>query len=232
MNAKVKQKFRKLRIGSPSRREALPEHSGRSDKEAVPNISAPSSLITDPLDRATASSWGSPADVVSSAIWSRAVQEVEQTAIWSKYCEIIRREQLSSISVNPNQHMQQVSAQQISEISQLVTKLHVDKRNTQNQSLRSFIEKSMAFVVAIKDAGSAVAALNPYASLGWSVLQLLLSAATASHAVQTECYEALPQTPIGPPAINRLSKSTPGTKPSESHWWISRGHFRAYMLLC
>ena len=192
MSQRIKQKLRKFRLSSPSRPDGPTNLSGTSQTRTVSEVSTPSSRISAGPKAAAQSPKGSPASVASSTIWSRAFQEVEQSEIWSKYCTIVGRNQLWN-SADPDQGNQQISAQQISEISLIVTKLQEDKKITQNQSLRSFVDKSVAFVIAIKDAGSAIAALNPYASLGWSVLQFLLSAATASHAVRKECYETLPR---------------------------------------
>ena len=201
MNERVKQKLRKLRIGSPSRPDGRSDSSDRRQKPTVPASTTQNSNAS-PLPRSqsplrsqsdTPAVDTKPTTVSSSTIWSRAVDEVQQTAVWSKYCEIVGRKQLFSIPATPPKDTSSMSAEQTPEISRLVLQLEDEKKRTQNQSFRSPIDQTLSCVIAVKDAGSALAALNPYASLGWSVLQFMLSAATTSHAIRKACYETLPQ---------------------------------------
>ena len=201
MSERLKQKLRRLRIGSPARPDRRSDSSDRRQEPTVPASTTQNSNAS-PLPRSqsplrsqsdTPAADPKPTTVSSSTIWSRAVDEVQQTAVWSKYCEIVGRKQLFSIPATPPKDTSSMSAEQTPEISRLVLQLEDEKKRTQNQSFRSFIHKTLSCVIAVKDIGSAVAALNPYASLGWSVLQFVLSAATTSHAVRRNCYETLPQ---------------------------------------
>ena len=201
MNERVKQRLRKLRIASPSRPDGRSDSSDRRQKPTVPASTTQNSSAShlprsqSPLrsQSDTPAADTKPTTVSSSTIWTRAVDEVQQTAVWSKYCEIVGREQLFRVPATLPKDTSSISAEQTPEISQLVLQLKDEKKRTENQSFRSFIDKTLSCVIAVKDVGSAVAALNPYASLGWSVLQFMLSAATASHAVRKQCYETLPQ---------------------------------------
>ena len=154
---------------------------------------APDAAVTPLLAPTRTSTAASPTSTKSTLIWARALHQIEQTELWSKYNLIVERNQLHPNSSAQGDTIRLVSAHQVQEISQLTTDLRDDRTETRNGPLRAFIEKTLSVVIAIKDAGSAVAALDPYASLAWTVVQFLVSAATTTYTVRTECYETLPR---------------------------------------
>ena len=82
------------------------------------------------------------------------------------------------------------------QLLQLLEDIQAKAESSQRGRFRALKDVSLKIIQllsTVKDAGGAVAALNPYASLAWSSIQFLLQAATTNHEIEQLCWTELPR---------------------------------------
>ena len=123
-------------------------------------------------------------------LWRQALEAVKSNPDWEECCKIVKREtgaQLNQLDGRGD------PLQQIAEISLHANQFAERKAQATNKRLQAALDGTIHTLQVVKDLGAAAVAFNPYAALGWNVIQFIISVATTNHAVQTEACESLSQ---------------------------------------
>ena len=123
-------------------------------------------------------------------LWRQALEAVKSRPDWEECCKIVKREtgaQLNQLDGRGD------PLQQIAEISLHANQFAERKAQATNKGLQAALDGTIHTLQVVKDLGAAAVAFNPYAALGWNVIQFIISVASTNHAVQKEACESLSQ---------------------------------------
>ena len=148
----------------------------------VPSSSPPSGHISQSKANGNATA--------SAELWLRALEIVKKSEDWELFCKVVSRKtgaQMNEIDgqADPLAQVEGIKLQ----IKQLVE----TKAQAADNKVQTFLDGAMKTLQITKDLGSAVVAFNPYAALGWNVVQFMITVAITDHAVRKEACESLPK---------------------------------------
>ena len=118
-----------------------------------------------------------------SALWDQAYIEIQKSDHWLVFHEIIERKRIDKVT-DP-----EAVAQTVREVQ----KHAAASRNGRLRMVRDSCSKILDVLNHVKAVGDAVASLNPYSSLAWSIVSFLIEASVRSREVESICWDELPQ---------------------------------------
>ena len=129
-------------------------------------------------------------ETASAELWGQALELVKKSQEWGEFSKVVSRQtgaQMDQIDGqgNPLHQLEHVRLQ----VKQLVE----TKAQATNKKFQTFLDGTMQTMQAIKDLGAGLTALNPYAAVGWGVVQFMITVAVADRAVRKEACESLHQ---------------------------------------
>ncbi|KAL9073304.1 MAG: hypothetical protein Q9157_004781 [Trypethelium eluteriae] len=149
----------------------------------------------------------------SSVLWKRAMERIKETEDWKKYCVVVRKQHLTLSSAvsedEPQQDSKDTSKDNVEEMilsssADVLNTMTAVKDQVQNSEwsfqlgerriiVRNVYNEVIDVFAAIKDPGTSLARLNPYASIGWSSLQYVVQRLQTAREVRDMCWEVLPR---------------------------------------
>jgi hypothetical protein len=122
--------------------------------------------------------------IQSSQLWDEAYDRLQKWDRWTRFLAIMEKKQ-NAVKVT--------DAAAVSQILENVKQQADAAKNGRSRLLRQTCSKVIDVLHKVKDVGTAVAALNPYASLGWSLVSFLLQGAVNNRDIEQLCWDELPR---------------------------------------
>lgn len=153
-----------------------------SDEIEPPAQKRPVSLATQPLDPNIL-----PLPCSSSEAWRRALEIVENSEEWTRCCRIVREKTGTQLPTALDQ------GEPMEDILQHIIQLVESKKLSKSTRHQGILDKTLSVLQNVKDVGSGLAGLNPYASVGWGLVSYVVTMVSAGRAIQQECFEEFPR---------------------------------------
>lgn len=135
--------------------------------------------------------------VTTSIVWRKAVEKAQQRKDGQVFISGLKLETAPNpggvAPIRPEDTKQQLNLLE-GKINGLIGQ-H-DAKTERTKGFNNVFQTVLSVLVAANSAGAAAAAFNPYAALGWSTVQFLVSAAQTHKTVRAICWENIPRIAI------------------------------------
>lgn len=122
-------------------------------------------------------------------LWKDAVQCASAEPEWTRYCDILVREQEKLLSIKSTAAGSTVliNANRIAEVANTARAANGHDKS----GLTIGVDRFCTAMVKVKDIGAVLTALNPYAALGWGVAQFVVGAIGNNARIREACWSNL-----------------------------------------
>jgi hypothetical protein len=129
-------------------------------------------------------------------LWKGAFEKAREHEQWPKFQEIARREQIHIPEASGSQTSTDHSGPDIGPqgLLDILEKIKTQTQNSKfgkSKNIQKLGDEFLSVLNAAKDVGASVARLNPYADLGWGILQSVVQVVLKSRAARKLCLDTL-----------------------------------------
>lgn len=125
-----------------------------------------------------------------SALWERAMSNAIQHEQWPKFQQIAAREKLIP-RIGNSSTVPRWEPHELVDILNSIKDHAENEKSLQSKSVRKIGNEVLTALDATKELGSGLVSLNPYAALGWGVLQGLVQIAVRSRNARKLCWDTI-----------------------------------------